>query len=70
MVDKITKALEKAGYFDISFDYEKDNSYYFEAYSDAPQEVRVDIEGNTLSIYDRYFEDKHFVLMDAVFLVS
>ncbi|MEH7073828.1 hypothetical protein [Neobacillus drentensis] len=61
MVNKVTNILADNGYSDIVFDYRSDDSYYFEAYTDAIQEIRVDSDGETIKVYDRYIGEKHFV---------
>jgi nuclear transport factor 2 (NTF2) superfamily protein len=70
MVKKVTAIIEKLGFTDIAYDYRDDSSYYFEAYSGALEEVRVDIEGNVAKVYDRYITDKHFVYLDEFTLDS
>jgi hypothetical protein len=37
------------------------DSFYFEALSDALQELRIDIYDGMIEIYDRYITEKHFV---------
>lgn len=61
IVEKIIYILKEHGFTDIIYDYRSDNSYNFEAYSDAMQEIRVDIEGEKISVYDRYITEKHYV---------
>ncbi|MEH7114970.1 hypothetical protein V7124_21810 [Neobacillus niacini] len=61
MVHKITCILEENCYTDITYDYFEEDSYFFEAYSDAFQEVRVDVKDETIEVYDRYIAEKHFV---------
>jgi hypothetical protein len=46
---------------DIVYDYRDNDSCYFEGYSDALVEIRVDINGDVAKVYDRYITDKHFV---------
>jgi hypothetical protein len=60
-VHKITIILKESGYSDITYDYFNKNSYFFEAYSDAFQEIRVDVKNETIEVYDRYIGEKHFV---------
>jgi hypothetical protein len=62
-VEKIINVLKDNGYFDIVFDYKTDDSYHFEGYSDAYQEIRVDLEGEIVKVYDRYIAEKHYVHM-------
>ncbi|MEH6996093.1 hypothetical protein V7075_25895, partial [Neobacillus drentensis] len=61
IVNKITSILESNGYTDILYDYFLDNSYFFEAYSDAFQEIRVDVKDVGIKVFDRYIGEKHFV---------
>jgi hypothetical protein len=61
IVNKITSILESNGYTDIFYDYFLDNSYFFEAYSDAFQEIRVDVKDEGIEVFDRYIGEKHFV---------
>ena len=60
-VTKITDILKQNGYSDVEFDYIEENEFYFEGYSDALQEIRVDLKGTKLSVYDRYVAEKHYV---------
>jgi hypothetical protein len=61
IVEKITHLLTELDFNDIEYDYRDNDSYYFEVYSDALGEVRVDIDGDVAKVYDRYFTEKHFV---------
>ncbi|NHC42662.1 hypothetical protein G6549_22320 [Bacillus sp. MM2020_1] len=61
IVEKITNILIQIGYSDLVYDYCSDDSYHFEGYSDAFQEIRVDVEGEKIEVYDRYLGEKHFV---------
>lgn len=61
-VNKIIEIL-KENFTNITFDYTVEDSYYFEAFSDALQEVRVDLVGNTIEVYDKYITEKHFVFL-------
>jgi hypothetical protein len=46
---------------EIVFDFFDENSYFFEAYSDAFQEIRVDVKDEMIEVYDRYIAEKHLV---------
>jgi hypothetical protein len=61
MVQKITVILKENGYSRITYDYYDENSYFFEALTDAYLEVRVDVLDNKIEVYDRYIAEKHFV---------
>jgi hypothetical protein len=61
MVHKITLILKENGYSNIGYNYCDENSYFFEGFTDAFQEVRVDVMANKINIYDRYIAEKHFV---------
>jgi hypothetical protein len=61
IVRKITCILKVNGFTDITYDYFDENSYFFEAYSDAFQEIRVDVKDEMIEVYDRYIAEKHFV---------
>jgi hypothetical protein len=43
MVEKITNIFIEIGYSNLVYDYCSDDSYHFEGYSDAFQEIRVDV---------------------------
>jgi hypothetical protein len=61
LVEVITKILKENGFTNTQYDYHDENSYYFEAFSDAPQEIRVDIDNKMIKVYDRYISEKHYV---------
>lgn len=63
MVEKVTKILMEIGYSDLIYDYCSDDSYHYQGYSDAFQEIRVDVDGEKIEVYDRYMGEKHFVHM-------
>ncbi|MEH7114964.1 hypothetical protein V7124_21780 [Neobacillus niacini] len=63
LVKKIINILIENGYYDIVFDFRDDDSFHFEGYSDAFQEIRVDVDGEMVKVYDRYIGEKHFVHM-------
>lgn len=60
-ISKIIAILKEHDFSKISFDYQEKDSYYFEGYSDALQEIRVDHNGDKISIYERYIPEKHYV---------
>ncbi|HET6871393.1 MAG TPA: hypothetical protein VFH42_00260 [Sporolactobacillaceae bacterium] len=63
MEDRLKELLENNGYSDVEFDFNDGNMYWFDAYSDAPVRVSVDVdvvEGNKARVYDQYMGDKHF----------
>jgi hypothetical protein len=55
------KLLELNAFSDIRFDYVDGSSFFFEGYSDALQEIRVDLNENIIRVYERYIAEKHFV---------
>jgi hypothetical protein len=61
LVERLTNILKENGFADIKYDYHDENSYYFEAFSDAVQEIRIDIENKVIKVYDKYITEKHFV---------
>ncbi|MEH7114962.1 hypothetical protein V7124_21770 [Neobacillus niacini] len=47
---KIINILKDNGYFDIVDDFSTDDFYHFEGYSDAFQEIRVDVDGEIVEV--------------------
>ncbi|MFB3164538.1 hypothetical protein ABLO26_24560 [Neobacillus sp. 179-J 1A1 HS] len=60
-VNNITRILKDNGYTDICFDYRDEEFYFFEGYTDAHLEIRVEVKEENIEIYDRYLSEKHFV---------
>ena len=63
LVEKIKNILIDNGYYDIVYNFRDNDAFHFEGYSDAFQEIRVDVEGEMVKVYDRYIGEKHFVHM-------
>jgi hypothetical protein len=63
-IEKIIKFLQEINaYSNISYDYSEGDLYYFEGYSDAYIEIKVEILDGMMRVYDRYITDKHFILL-------
>lgn len=62
IVNKIFSKLHELNAFtDVQLDFIDGNSYYFLGFSDALQEIRIDLHESIISVYDRYITEKHFV---------
>lgn len=59
--NKIIRILKVSGYTDICFDYRDEEFYFFEGYTDAHLEIRVEVKDKNIEVYDRYVSEKHFV---------
>jgi hypothetical protein len=63
------KLLELNAFSDIRFDYVDGSSFFFKGYSDALQEIRVDLNENILRVYDRYIAEKHIVHFGDILII-
>jgi hypothetical protein len=63
------KLLELNAFSDIRFDFADGSSFFFEGYSDALQEIRVDLNENILRVYDRYIAEKHIVHFGDILII-
>lgn len=62
MEKRIENLLRELGYFDLELIEEEGNVYYYEGYSDAEVEIKVEVKGDEVEVYDRYLAgEKHFV---------
>lgn len=59
-VRKLSVLVQENGFSDIEFDFQDENYFYFDAYSDAKVQVRCHIDGNEVYVYERYLTDKNF----------
>lgn len=61
-ITKITELLEGLQFDEVEFDYQEDNDYYFDAYSDAEERVQVKLNDGKAAVFHGYTTDKHMTL--------
>jgi hypothetical protein len=61
LIYKITSILKEIGFINSKYAGRHGNSLHFDAYLNVLLQIRVDLNGNEISVYVRYITEKHFV---------